>query len=185
MAAIVISASACDNVEWGGWSVQMVPPPAAAGAPDSTEVVVEAGGFTLPEGPVLYTATRDSSGMYLVPVGEIAGDSLRPFLGERSAPGYRAAFARQLMDKGARFTLFSAGSRVGTFTVGEVGTDESYCSARPRATGVVELVPYASDATRFLALPEQFTDSVGYSGYQPLEHDRVCSARRGSISRPR
>ena len=176
LAAIVISVSACDNVDWGGFSLNMVPPPAASDAPDSTEIEAEAGAFTLPQGPVLYTATRDSTGIALVPVGEIAGDSLSPFLDERSAPGYRGAFARQLMEKGSRFTLFSAGARVGTFTVGEVGTDESYCTARPRATGVVELVPYAADATRFLAIPEQFTDSIGYGSYQPLEHDRVQRA---------
>jgi hypothetical protein len=156
----------------------MLPPPeASVGAgPDSTEVEAEDGSFTLPTRPVLYTATRDSAGVYLVPVAEIVGDSLSPFRGETSAPGYRAAFARQLMEPGTRFTLFSAGSRVGTFTVGEVGTDESFCSARPRASGVVELVPAAAAATRFLALPEQFTDSLRYQPYQPYEHDRVQRA---------
>lgn len=177
LAGIVISTTACDNVEWGGVSLRRVPPPAARfGAPDSTEVVADEGGFTLPSGPVLYTATRDSTGVFLVPVAEIAGDSLRPFRDEDSAPGYRGAFARQLMEPGTRFTLFSAGSRVGTFTVREVGTDPSFCTPRPRAGGVLELVPQASEATRFLALPEQFTDSIGYDPYRPLEHDRVQRA---------
>jgi hypothetical protein len=176
--AIVSSTSACDNVEWGGVTIRMVPPPAArvgAGG-DTTGVEEEEGGYTLPGGPVLYTATRDSAGMVLVPVAEIVGDSLSPFRDEKSAPGYRGAFARQLMAPGSRFTLFAAGSRVGTFTVGEVGTDESFCTPRPSATGVVEMVPQAAAATRFLAIPERFTDSVGYQPYQPLEHDRVQRA---------
>ena len=41
---------------------------------------------------------------------------------------------------------------------------------------MVELVPGAAEATRFLALPEQFTDSVTYAAYQPAEHDRVQRA---------
>jgi hypothetical protein len=112
----------------------------------------------------------------LVPVGEIAGDSIRPFPDESEAPGYRGDFARALMGAGSRFTLFSAGARVGTFTVAEVGTDESFCSPRPRATGYVELVPAAAEATRFLALPESVTTERGYSTYQPMEHDRAQRA---------
>jgi hypothetical protein len=177
MLGIVISTTACDNVDWGGLSLHLVPPPAARiGATDTTGAAEEDGSFTIPKGPVLYAGTRDSTGVHLVPVAEIAGDSMRPFRDEKSAPGYRGAFARELMEPGTRFTLFSAGSRVGTFTSSDVGTDESYCTPRPRASGVVELVPEASAATSFLAIPEQFTDSVGYEPYRPLEHDRVQRA---------
>ena len=59
---------------------------------------------TLPAGPVLYAATRDSVGVWLVPVGEVVKDSISPFRDEKSAPGYRGAFARKLMEPGARFT---------------------------------------------------------------------------------
>jgi hypothetical protein len=172
--AIVLSTAACDNVAWGGVDVRFVRAPSALDSlADSADANLEPGGFTLPSGPVLYMGTRDSTGIYLVPVGEIQKDSLSQFRTERSAPGYRAAFARELMPTGSRFTLFSAGSRVGTFTVGEVGTDDSYCTARPRASGVVELVPGAADATRFLALPEESTKDMDYQPYRPLESDRV------------
>jgi hypothetical protein len=119
---------------------------------------------------------RDSAGIYLVPVGEVQSDSLLPFRDERSAPGYRAAFARQLMAPGRRLTLFSAGAHVGTFTVQEVGTDESFCTARPRARGVVELLPDAAAATHFLALPEELAKDIEYAPYQPLETDRIQRA---------
>lgn len=178
LAVMVISASACDNVDWGGFSARMVPPPAAliGVRPDNLAAEDEKGGFTLPKGPVLYAAARDSTGVTLVPIGEIAGDSLKPFRDEKSAPGYRGAFARELMAPGTRFTLFAAGARVGTFTTRDVGTDETYCTPRPRANGVIELVPGAADATRFLALPERFTDSLAYAPYRPLEHDRAQRA---------
>lgn len=178
MVGMVISATACDNADWGGVRMALVPPPVAqvGAAADSAATEEEEGAFTLPTGPVLYAATRDSAGVWLVPVGEVVGDSLAPFQDEKSAPGYRGAFARQLMEPGTRFTLFSAGARVGTFTVKKVGTDESFCAPRPRAGGVVELVPAASAATRFLALPEQFTDSTDYEPYQPQVDDRTQRA---------
>ena len=175
---ILISTTACDNVAWGGVDVHFVRPPAArvGSAPDSSAVPVKPGSFTLPTNAVLYMGDRDSAGVYLVPVGEVQKDSLLPFRDEGSAPGYRAAFARQLMAPGSRFTMFSAGARVGTFTVRDVGTDESFCTARPRADGAVELVPEASAATRFLALPEQFTKEIGYGPYRPLETNRIQRA---------
>jgi hypothetical protein len=173
---ILISTTACDNVEWGGVELRLLPPPARAGsAADSARAEGE-GGFVLPSGAVLYLATRDSAGLALIPVGEIAGDSIRAFPDESEAPGYRGEFARVLMAPGSRFTLFSAGARVGTFTVAEVGTDERFCSPRPRAVGYVELVPAAAEATRFLALPESFTAERGYSTYQPMETDRAQRA---------
>ena len=173
--AIVISTTGCDNVEWGGVDVHFVRAPAAlvGSVPDSLAGKEEPGSFTLPKGAVLYMGTRDSTGVSLVPVGEIQRDSLLQFRSERSAPGYRAAFARELMAAGNRFTLFSAGARVGTFTVREVDTDQSVCTPRPRATGVTELVPGAAEATRFLAIPEEFAKEIDYAAYQPLESDRV------------
>ena len=173
--AIVISTTGCDNVAWGGVDMRFVRAPAASvgSTPDSLAAEEEPGSFTLPTGAVLYMGTRDSSGVSLVPVGEIKRDSLLQFRSERSAPGYRAAFARELMAVGSRFTLFSAGARVGTFTVRNVDTDVGFCTPRPRATGVVELVPGAADANRFLALPEQFAKEIEYASYQPLESDRV------------
>ena len=169
---IVISTSACDNVEWGGVDVRLVPSPEASiGTAGRTAEPEATGSCALPTGAVLYMATRDSSGVFVIPVGEIAGDSLLPFRDERSASGYRAAFARELMAPGTRFTLFSAGARVGTLTVRDVGTDESFCTPRPRATGPLELVPDAVQATRFLALPESSTRSASYQEYSPLEHN--------------
>ena len=177
LAGILISTTACDNVAWGGLRMHLMPPPdATVGVQADTAGGKESGGLNLPKGPVLYAATRDSSGVSVVPVGEIAGDSLRPFRDEKDAPGYRAAFARELMAPGSRITLFAAGARVGTFTIGDVGTDETYCTPRPKATGVLELVPEAAQATTFLGIPEKFTDSTAWQPYKPVEDDRVQRA---------
>jgi len=170
---ILISATACDNVEWGGVDFRLLPPPEAAVSPSDSIVAEGEAEIELPTRPVLYLASRDSGGLTLVPVGEILRDSIRGFPTDDEAPGYRGDFARVLMPKGSRFTLFSAGARVGTFTVAEVGTDDSFCTARPRALGYTELVPSAAEATRFLALPEEAAAGRDYTPYQPSENDRA------------
>src|SRR5690606_39205926 len=96
--------------------------------------------------------------------------SIEPFPDERQAPGYRGDFARELMAPGSRFTLFSAGARIGTFTAQAVDTDETFCTPRPVATGVVELVPGADGATTFLALPEAYAAEHEFGSYRPAEH---------------
>jgi hypothetical protein len=91
--AILIFSTACDNVEWGGVNVHFVRPPAALAetTPDNSGGKEGPDSFILPTNAVLYMGAPDSAGIYLVPVGEVKMDSLRPFHDERAAPGYRAA----------------------------------------------------------------------------------------------
>ena len=65
--AILISSTACDNVEWGGVEVRFVRPPAALDGttPDDSDEKEEPNGFTLPPSAVLYMDTLDSAGIYL------------------------------------------------------------------------------------------------------------------------
>jgi hypothetical protein len=170
---ILISTTACDNVEWGGVDFRLLPPPEAAVSPADSAVAEAEREIALPTRPVLYLASRDSGGLSLVPVGEILNDSIRGLPTEDEAPGYRGDFARVLMPRGSRFTLFSAGSRVGTFTVAEIGTDDTFCGARPRALGYTELVPSAAEATRFLALPESVAVGREFTPYLLTENDRA------------
>ena len=65
--AILISSTACDNVEWGGVEVRFVRPPAALDGttPDDSDGKEEPDGFTLPPSAALYMGTLDSAGIYL------------------------------------------------------------------------------------------------------------------------
>lgn len=177
---IVIAASGCDNVEWGGMDVSLQPPPPSGIAPlsDSAEAAADTSGFRLPAGPVLYMAERvDSlSAAQLIPVGEISGDSILPFPSESDAPGYRNAFALERMGQGREYVLFARGTRVGTMVTREVTTDESFCAPRPAAQGVVELIPQAFDARRFLAMDKDPAADFPHEPYSTEEHDRAQRA---------
>jgi hypothetical protein len=127
-------------------------------------------------------AERDSTGLKLMPVGAIVGDSVAPFPPEALVPGYRARFVRELLPRGAEFVLFSAGVRVGGFTVQAVETDETFCVARPAARGVTEMIPEAMTQTRFLALPRAHAGGYGWGALQVVEADR--EQRDATLSLP-
>ena len=181
---IVSVASGCDNVDWGGAEIRLQgPPPARVGAPPDTsaaapERVVE----EVPLGPVLYMAERDSQTISMIPVGPILGDSLGTFPSETDQPGYRARFVRELVAPGSEFILFAEGVRVGNLTVEAVRTDESFCVARPRARGVVELIPEAAEQTRFLALPREYAQDIPRRPFQVAEMDQP--QREATLSVP-
>ena len=74
---IVVLLAGCDNVQWGGTQIEIVPPPPSSGAiriaPDE-QVYTE---FGLPRGSVLFHVMRTEGGALLVPVAELSGDTLR------------------------------------------------------------------------------------------------------------
>ncbi len=175
-AVMISGTTACDNVAWGGVEVHLQAPPSAElGAQSDTSQAPESDrSVRLPETPVLYMGRADTTGQVtLVPVGAIAGDSLSPFPSEDEQPGYRAAFAREFLEPGSEFVLFSRGVRVGHFTVQDLTTDESFCTPRPAAHGVAELRHDAMDARTFLALPEDVAKDVKFKRYAPTEDDRA------------
>lgn len=173
---IVSGLAACDNVEWGGASARLEPaPPATVGAAvDSAEA--EAAEPAPPEGPVLFTVVRDSTGGRLSPVGEISGDSLLALPTEEEVPGYRTTFVRERMPRAARYLLFARGTRVGTFTVREHFTDETSCRPRPAARGPIELVPDAVGVTRFIALRSSLVDDIERQPFPSADDVRPAGA---------
>lgn len=168
---IVTVASGCDNVEWGGVDVRLQPPPPASVGvvEDTVAEAEESREALLPTGPVLYMGRRDSTGLRLVPVGEILADSMAPFLSEQAAPGYRARFARELIPEGKEFVLFAEGARVGSFTALTVETDTTFCAPRPVVRGVTELIPEALTQERFLALPREHARGHGWRAFEPMD----------------
>ena len=168
---IVIVAPGCDNVEWGGWEFRLqTPPPAQVGAPaDTVPTPEERREAALPAGPVLYMGSRDSTGLTLVPVGEVLTDSIAPFPSDEEVPGYRARFVRELLPQGAEFTLFAEGARVGTFTATSVETDDSFCVPRPLVRGIAAWLPEAMEHGRFLALPRGGAAPAAWGSFEDVE----------------
>jgi hypothetical protein len=185
---IVVMASGCDNVSWGGIDVSLKPPDTPSAV--TTAQVAEATEETeeplppLPERPVLFLATRTGASAVLTPIGELEGGTLSALPREHEVPGFRARFAQERMAPGARFTLFAEGTRVGTFTVGsDPPTESPYCLARAQVGGTVEIVPGVTGAQRFLALAQRIGETFAYGDYQSHTHNydqRVASLNMGT-----
>lgn len=146
---MVIAVAACDNVEWGGVDVAVLPPPPKA---EPAAGDVEAGD-RLPQGPILYHVTRDSAGTRMVPVGEIGDEELRPIVTGDDAADFGDRFITTFLRRGAEFTLFHHGRRAGTLMVESASVPTgNVCRPLPRATGSIEISGDAGEATEFLAM---------------------------------
>lgn len=163
----------CDNMTWGGfqWSLE-------SSARDSTSEGDPEGEappvIARAEGPILYLVERDPEGTTgtgsLIPLAIVSGDSLIHIVDEEGLPGFPVDFPGERLAAGDAFTLFSEGTRVGTFrSDGEVGMDASHCLARPRVNGIVELVPGAASATTFLALRSDATRDIRHGVHRRME----------------
>jgi hypothetical protein len=153
IALIVLALSGCDNVDWGGVDVAVVPPPPRGTALEGNDAERELG--PLPSGPVLYYVRTDSAGGMIVPVGEIGGDSLIPLGAGADAELYGARFISEHLRRGAEFTLFRRGSRVGTLVVQSAGVPASArCRRLPVGRGTLEMIARDSSlaGVEFLAL---------------------------------
>jgi hypothetical protein len=147
---MVIGVAACDNVEWGGVDMTVVPPPPQSGPAAGP---MEAGD-RLPGGPILYHVTRDSAGTTMIPVGEIADGALHPIPTGDDAAEFSDRFITAFLRQGAEFTLFHQGRRAGSLTVqSATAPAPGACRALPRATGSLQLAEAGTEATEFLAMP--------------------------------
>ena len=133
---ILSAATGCDNVEWGGAELAVVPPPPKAQAESAPEVDAPLN-ERLPEGPVLYHVRMTASGVpLLTPVGEIAGDTLAHLGGAEDWELYGGRFIAAHLRQGTEFTIFHEGVRAGTFVVRDAALpDSNACPRLPRATG--------------------------------------------------
>jgi hypothetical protein len=148
---IVTALPGCDNVIWGGADVQIVPPPppqfAVAIETDAT-VTAE---FGLPTGPLVFHLEQRDGTTRLIPIAEIAPDSLRAV--RRPAAISPEAFERRFLETvtpiGAQFDVFRRGARVGTF-VAQAAGPVTPCGV-PTVTGNVTVVAAAVEASEYLA----------------------------------
>lgn len=187
---ILIGATGCDNVAWGGIDVQLQSPPVAEGeAPADTTDQGEGDEAETPTkvpGPVLLAGDREGRRADLVLVGELLADGLSRFPDPRFPED--ATRLAELSAPGSEWILFSEGVRVGRMVADSSEPAEAYCGARVRISGVVELVPDASEAERLMALPVADAADHPYEPYVQHAHDydqRVASLSIAGEAIPR
>lgn len=155
---ILLSATGCDNVSWGGTEWTVVPPPEKAPTPTATDAPrpVSRGVVELPDGPVLYQVSVMGGEGQLSPVAEITEDSLHALQPGQNASGFADAFISEHLREGAEFVLFHNGGRVGTFIVQSAAFDGGTpCRPLPSARGILELSAAGERVDEFLALERQ------------------------------
>jgi len=172
---IVIVATGCDQVEWGGIDVSLRRPSedlVSDSASDEAEVVEDTVSVGPSLGPVLYMGYRDGDQATLVPVAEIVPDGLVPVEGIGSVEASRS-FAAAHLTPGSEFTLFSEGARIGSFTAESFSVDERFCRVRPQVQGRIELRLGAATVQKFLAVPTRDGSELGYGTYSPVVQTTV------------
>lgn len=172
---IVIIATGCDQVEWGGIDVSLRRPSedlVSDSASDEAEVVEDTVSVGPSLGPVLYMGYRDGDQATLVPVAEIVPDGLVPVEGIGSVEASRS-FAAAHLTPGSEFTLFSEGARIGSFTAESFSVDERFCRVRPQVQGRIELRLGAATVQKFLAVPTRDGSELGYGTYSPVVQTTV------------
>jgi hypothetical protein len=159
---IVSALTGCDNVNWGGVDVAVVPPPPSTGGRATRQEATAAAAESLPQGPILYYVARAGTGAVLTPVAELSGDSLLPVRGQADPRVYANRFVAENLRQGAEFDLFTRGARVGTFVVQSARVPEQdLCPLLPMATGTLELGVAADSVREFLAIAKPHSPSVG------------------------
>ena len=165
---IVIVATGCDNVEWGGVELGLSSPSdslVSESSPEVTEVVESIDNPAI--GPILYLGHRAGGEATLVAVAEIRPNGFFPLEASGSAEASRA-FAAEHLSPGLEFTLFSDGARVGRLTAERFSVDQQYCGVRPQIRGPIELTPSAATVQAFLALPRREGNAFAYGAYSPV-----------------
>ena len=169
---IVIVATGCDNVEWGGVELGLSSPSDSLVSESSPEVTEVVESIDTPAiGPILYLGHRAGGEATLVAVAEIRPNGLFPLEASGSAEASRA-FAAEHLSPGLEFTLFSDGARVGRLTAESFSVDQQYCGVRPQIRGRIELTPSAATVQTFLALPRREGNAFAYGAYSPVAPTR-------------
>ncbi|MEX0856207.1 MAG: hypothetical protein WD056_01440 [Gemmatimonadota bacterium] len=171
---MIIVSSGCDNVEFGGFQVELRPP-APAVAPLVEVVEADTAGVPvvpLDLEPILYLLERgDGSAATLTAVAQFTEEGYIPLPDPDETPDFLTRFSAGRLDPGTEFDVLARGMRVGTFLAdGTVGLDESTCLIRPSAGGLLELRPELEGEQHFLALVRSDApvgDSLGSSRAAP------------------
>ncbi len=171
LAVILTAPSGCDNVTWGGTEVHLeaAAEPAPPPPPDTvSEKPIEG----MPKGPLLLAGTRQGDTVTLITVAEIKGRDLAELPTDAKIPDFVTHFIRARLAAGTQVILFSDGARVGRLTVSEAHRDDRFCASRAAVTGVVEMVPAAAEAKRFIGLIDTTAAPRPYTEFRRYGDDR-------------
>lgn len=186
---IVIVASGCDNVSWGGFELKLEGPAedTTTAQPDTVRAQ-PAPDPAVSLGPLLYAGTRSGSRARVVPVAEITPDGLRPLPSGAEGDDLNARILSGRLRSGAELTLFHQGVRMGALVLdgAEVVTG-TYCQPRAQGSGHLLLLPEAGSADRFLAVEPGRGGLYPFGSYQELSSvydQRVASLNLGAEAIP-
>lgn len=189
LVGIVIAASACDNVSWGGMEMGLRSPDAdtVTQPPDSVPATEEEA-TVLELGPLLYAGVREGSQGRIFPVAEITEGGLRALpTGPEGEETHRSIMATRFRP-GSSLALFHQGVRVGSLEVEEGDlTGEPFCGPRAQARGHLQLTPEAVQIQRFLAMDASRAGGFPFQPFQTLSSvydQRVASLNLGSEAIP-
>ncbi len=192
-AALMLAATAsCDNVDWGGADVAIVPPPPRADAlPASAE---DLAADPLPEGPLLFYVVPSSDGATMVPIAEISGDTLLPLRAKGDGRMYAGRLVAAHMRRGSEFVLYRRGTRVGNFVLQEATVpNANVCPMLPSARGTLELASGAQQIPEYLAIAKVSAPEMGRNVpftteptrnmqvIAPILAERMIRARRADL----
>jgi hypothetical protein len=157
---MLAATASCDNIDWGGADVAIVPPPPRADAlPASAD---DLAGDPLPEGPLLFYVVPGAGGASMIPIAEISGDTLVPLRASKNPGMYVNRLVAAHMRRGAEFVLYRRGTRVGNFIVEESTLPaEGVCPALPTARGILELSASAQQVPEYLAISKVSAPEMG------------------------
>ena len=154
--------------------MELQPPPEKVDTTAVADSVVadEFVGPILPEGPALFMGERmEGNRVRIRPVAEIGPDTLMSLPRDVDRPGSVELFARERMSRGTAFTLFAEGSRVGTVRLDSLETQPGLCAPVPVGYGTLEIVPDATEATRFIAVSDSVVGDRAYSPFVAPDHN--------------
>jgi hypothetical protein len=191
-ALMLAGIASCDNVDWGGADVAVVPPPPRAD--DLPSSATDTISDPLPQGPLLFYVVPSAGGGTMVPVGEISGDTLRPLRARGDARTYANRLIQAHMRRGAEFVLYRRGTRVGNFVLQQANAPaENTCPMLPTARGTLELASGAQQIPEYLAIAKISAPEMGRNieftteptrnmqVIAPILAERMIRARRAEL----
>ncbi|MGI9626263.1 MAG: hypothetical protein ACR2QM_05460 [Longimicrobiales bacterium] len=151
---IVIAGTGCDNVAWGGASLDLRSPALPDIPPDSELIPDLPADPVLPAGELLFFITLDRGSANAIPLGFVnpeGASELPPIDNPRYGP-----LLQERLESVKELTLFREGNRAGTMIVSGPGDPDRFCPTLPRLQGTAELrqdLGEISDDYGYLAMP--------------------------------